>query len=667
MARRKTQSTKNKRSTKASHKKRWLHLLLKYCGLAAAWGLVFTIALLIFVSFDLPSMEALTAPKKPTVTILANDGSVLTSYSDTFGEPVPFDALPKHLINAVIATEDRRFFSHFGIDPLGIARAMVVNLAHGGVRQGGSTITQQLSKISFLTHDRTFKRKVQEAILALQVENYFTKEEIMAMYLNRIYLGAGNYGVDAAAQYYFGKNITEVDIYEAAMLAGLIKAPSRYAPSSNPELSAKRATQVLDNMANADLLSIKSIAKQPYKMPVIVAHDEAKQKKAPYFTDWIMEQLPEYVGSVEHDLTVFTTLDVNMQALAEDAIRQRLLKEGDAHDMTQGALITLSDDGKVMAMVGGRSYAKSQYNRATQAKRQPGSAFKPFIYATAFEYGLTPDDVMVDEPVEFGGWSPQNYNKEFLGEMTLETAFSKSINTIAVKLTNDVGVSSVVKTAHRLGIASEIEKNLSSALGSSEVTLLEMTNGYAHFASNGKPVWAHGIKEIQTGGITLYKREASMNKAPLLKPSTIAAMNRIFMHTMRDGTARNANIDRDAGGKTGTSQQYRDAWFIGYTPGYVTGIWFGNDDNQPMHLVTGGGAPARSWKAYMSAALADKPRMKLPLTEKAVIRGQNGKDEYESFWDKIFGSFESEDESSAPQKPASSGGWIEYDYPSSGR
>lgn len=659
----KTNQKKTQHGSKRQPSTSITRVVLKWAAHCAAWALVAIIALLIVVSFDLPGLDELTKQKQPTIVVLARDGSQLTSYEDTYGEPVPFELLPKHLVNAVVATEDRRFFSHFGIDPFGIARAMVVNLAHGGVRQGGSTITQQLAKISFLTHDRTFKRKVQEALLALQLERYFTKEEILAMYLNRIYLGAGNYGMDAAAQYYFGKSISDVNIYESAMLAGLIKAPSRYAPTSNPELAAERAAQVLDNMVNADLLSITSVAKQPYKMPQIVAYNSEKIRLAPYFTEWVMEQLPDYIGSIESDLTVVTTLDPNMQALAENAIMQRILKEGDSHDMSQGALLTLSNEGEVLAMVGGSSYAKTQFNRVTQAKRQPGSAFKPFIYATAFEFGLTPDDVMIDEPVEFAGWSPENYKKEFLGEMTLETAFSNSINTVAVKLANDVGMRSVIRTARKLGVASEIEANLSSALGTSEVSLMELTNAYAHFANRGKPVWAHAITEIRTGDLTLYKREASEALSPLLKSSTVASMNRIMMHTIKNGTGKNAAIERDMGGKTGTSQQYRDAWFIGYTPEYITGIWFGNDDNSPMYMVTGGGAPARTWKSYMQAALEDVSAKKLPLTAKEVERSAESGAETESFWDRIFGSIEGEEQDNKTERKSI----IQYDYPSGAR
>ncbi len=656
----------SKRKPRSSKQKARISLwktIWKWGALAAAWGLVVVIAALIVASFDLPSMDALTKARKPTITIIAADGTELTSYGDPFGEPVPFDILPKHLVNAVVATEDRRFFSHFGLDPLGVARAMVVNLVHGRVKQGGSTITQQLAKVSFLTHERTFKRKVQEALLALQLEANFSKEEILSMYLNRIYLGAGNYGMDAAAQYYFGKHISQVTIYESAMLAGLIKAPSRYAPSVHPKLAAERAAQVLDSMADAGMLSMTSIAKQPYKMPTIVAFDAKKNRIAPYFTDWIMEQLPDYVGSVEQDLVVYTTLDVAKQVLAESAIKERIIREGDSHDMTQGALLSLSNEGAVLAMVGGESYAKSQYNRVTQAMRQPGSAFKPFIFATAFEYGFTPDDIIVDEPIEFSGWSPENYKKEYLGEITLEQAFAKSINTAAIKLAYDVGIRSVIATAKKLGITSEIEPNLSSALGTSEVSLLELTNAYAHFANNAKPVWSHGITEIRTGDLTLYKRAPTQMLEPLLKPSTVAEMNRIFMYTVREGTGKNAAIERDMGGKTGTSQQYRDAWFIGYTPEIITGIWFGNDDNAPMHLVTGGGAPARTWKSYMSAALEGKTVKRLPVTAEAVDRAAENGAESESFWDRIFGGVDLESET--PVKERNS--FIEYDYPSSAR
>jgi penicillin-binding protein 1A len=483
--------------------------------------------------------------------------------------------------------------------------------------------------------------------------------------LSRIYLGGGYYGVDDASLGYFGKPVSEINIYESALIAGLIRAPSHYAPTTHPDRAAARASQVLLSMEDANLLSTPWIATQAYPMPKILPVVYTKKRIAPYFTDWIMEQLPDYVGTIDQDITVYTTLDTKLQNLAEQTIKERIEQEGTAQKFSQGALITLSPEGAVIAMVGGKSYGDSQYNRATDAMRQPGSSFKAIVYASAFEDGYTPDDIEVDEPIRFAGWSPENYRKQYVGAITLQRAFAESINTVAIKLAKDVGINNVISTAQKLGITSPIEPNLTSALGTSETTLLELTTAYAHFANAGNAVWNFGITEIRTGDVVLYKREPLSEKQRILHPATVAGMNRILTETILNGTGKNAILGRPAGGKTGTSQEYRDAWFIGYTPDYATGIWFGNDNNASMNNVTGGGAPAKSWREFMQVALADKKITSLPLSAQDVEYTKSDEDKPEQYrepsalWNFIFGG--TRDNSREKELD------IEYTYPHSSR
>lgn len=631
--------------------------IFKWGFTLAVWGGIILTAAVILISLDLPNIDSLSDKRKPVVKILAIDGSTLGTYGDLYGNYVEFNQIPPYLIGAVVATEDRRFFEHFGIDPWGMGRAMVTNLLHGRIKQGGSTITQQLAKIGFLTQKRTFKRKLQEVMLALYLEHKYTKDQILTMYLNRVYLGAGNYGVDAAAHYYFGKSVSDLNLYECAMIAGLIKAPSRYAPSVHPKDAAKRAAQVLDNMADAGVLYDPSVAKEAYKMPPIVANAIHKRRIAPYFTDWVMEQLPDYIGNIDQDITVYTTIDPTLQDYAEEAITHRMSIEGNSHNAGQAAMVVMTPEGGIRAMVGGKSYAQSEFNRVTQAKRQPGSSFKAFVYTTAFEQGYKPDDIMTDEAVEYADWSPENYKHEYKGDITLKTAFADSVNTIAVKLAQKTGIRNVINTARRLGVTSDIRPNLSSALGSSSLSLLELTGAYAHFANNGEAVWVHGINKIQAGDTVIYERDAPSH-IQVLAPNIVAEMNQLLLDTVEDGTGKNAALSRDVGGKTGTSQNYRDAWFIGFTPDYVTGVWYGNDDDSPMRLVTGGGLPARTWKNFMQNAETGMPVSTIPTTADAVTDAreeQNGG----SFWKRLFGSNSNSTDSKRKDFKLD----VQYDYP----
>ena len=541
------------------------------------------------------------AKKSPGVTMLAADGSVVTQRGAFNSTMVGMVEMPPHLPLAIIATEDRRFYGHFGMDIIGLSRAMVANVKAGDVVQGGSTITQQLAKNLFLTPERTVLRKVRELLLALWLEARLTKDEILTLYMNRVYLGAGAYGVEAASQRYFGKSARRVNLQEAALLAGLLKAPSRYAPTNNIKRSRDRAAQVLANMVAAGYLT-KAQATTAKKMPARLAR-HSRTKGVRYFADWIQERLPALIGNHNEDLIVFTTMSPKAQYIAESALATTLKRHGKLRNVAQGALVAVAPDGAVRAMVGGRSYSQSQFNRAVQAHRQPGSAFKPFVYLAALEAGLYPSDKVKDSPVNVDGWKPRNFKNKFAGNVTLTRALAQSINTVAVKVSERVGRNQVIATAHRLGITSPIASQPALALGASEVTLLELTAAYAPFANGGYAIAPHGIVEIRTrAGQMLYRRNGS-SLGRVIETRNLRHINSMLSETLVTGTGRAALLgDRAAAGKTGTSQKYRDCWFVGYTANLVTGVWLGNDDDTPTKRLTGGQLPAYIWKNFMQRA-----------------------------------------------------------------
>lgn len=637
-----------------------------------------------YFTYDLPDISKLTDFKKaPSITVKAEDGTVLGTYGDVYGDYLPYDQMPKHLIDAVIATEDRNFYYHFGVDPQGLARAMYVNVRAGKLVQGGSTITQQVAKNVFLTSERTFRRKIQEMLLAFYLEARFSKEDIITIYLNRVYMGAGNYGVDAASRRYFSHSARELTIGESAVLTGLLKAPSRFSPTNNPELSEKRAWQVLVNMVDAGKLTQAEAEKAKAELKIDEKFDNGSAFASFYFTDWVVDILPEFIGSVQDDIEVVTTLDPKLQLLAADIINKDLEESAEKIKASQSALVSMSPDGAIRVMVGGRNYQRSQYNRAVQAMRQPGSSFKPFVYLAGIEAGFMPDSMVEDKPISVGRWTPHNYTGRYEGIMTMRDALAHSINTVAVQISELVGRDKVVEMAHRLGIGSEIQPLPSIALGSIEVNLLELTGAYAHLAANGKGVIPFGIREIKTGkGNVLYSRAGS-GTGYVLRPNVVAMMNNMLMAVVQSGTGTGANIGRPAAGKTGTTSDYKDAWFVGYTPDLATGVWLGNDDNTPMKKVTGGNLPARIWREFMSEALKEKPVSYLPtqmqidpdaslpwlsgsggaaprslIDEQSGIaptQGQPGPGEVElspGFWDTLFGGGE---------------GSVEHDYPSQKR
>lgn len=579
------------------------------------WAAIAVIGVVIWVGAHLPAIQSLEIPKRPpTIQLVGLDGSVLAQRGEMAGANVSLKDLPPYLPKAFIAIEDRRFYSHYGVDPIGIARAAVTNVLHRGVSQGGSTLTQQLAKNLFLTQERTMARKLQEVELALWLERKHSKSEILELYLNRVYFGSGAYGVEAAAQRYFGKSAKNVTIAEAAMLAGLVKSPSRLAPNRNPEGAEARAQIVLTAMADAKFIT-------DAQAQASIGHPSYNVKPAGagtvnYVADWIGEVLDDLVGQIDQSIVVETTIDPKLQSVAEASIIDELAAKSVKFNVTQGALVAMTPDGAVRAMVGGRNYAESQYNRAVTARRQPGSAFKPFVYLTAIEAGLTPESIRQDAPLDVKGWKPENYTHEYFGAVTLTQALAMSLNTVAVRLGLEVGPKNVVRTAHRLGISSKLDANASIALGTSEVSVIELVGAYAAFANGGLGVSPHVVNKIRTNeGKVLYVRQPDQ-LGQMIEPRHVAMMNTMMQETLLSGTARKAEIPGwTAAGKTGTSQDFRDAWFIGYTSNLVTGVWLGNDDNSPTKKATGGGLPVEVWSRFMKAAHQGVPVASLPKSQ----------------------------------------------------
>ena len=599
-----------------------LRRVVTWSLVAAIWLGVVVAGVLAWYAYDLPEVGAIEKlTRRPNITLVAVDGSRLASFGDRFGATRSLRELPPHLPRAVVAVEDRRFYEHGGVDFRGLLRATVVNIRDGRISQGGSTLTQQLAKNLFLTSARTLKRKIQEVMLALWLERRFTKDQILTIYLNRVYLGAGTYGMDAAARHYFGKPATEVTLYEAALLAGLLKAPSRLNPTRDPAGADQRAGLVLRTMVESGFITqAEAAAALAKKTPTRVASGNL----APYFADWIVAQVRDYLGDIDSDIRVVTTIDPGLQRIAREELTGLLGEQAEARKAEQAALVSLAPDGAVRAMVGGRDYATSQFNRATQALRQPGSAFKAFVYLAGLEAGMTPESPVVDAPVRMGQWRPKNYAGRYYGNVTLQESFARSMNSVAVRVTQKVGPKKVVEVARRLGISSDLRPNGGIALGASEVTLLELTGAYAVFANQGRLVDPYAITEIRDGrGKLLFSRDRQ-RRENVVTAGNIAKMANMMSATVVWGTGKAAQPGRAAAGKTGTSQDFRDAWFVGYTAELVTGVWFGNDDGRPMNKVTGGSLPAQLWGRTMIRALGGLPQQPLPGGGGAAIAEATG-------------------------------------------
>ncbi len=549
------------------------------------------------------------------VTFLDRYGNEVGSRGIRHNDSIPLDQFPENLIKAVLATEDRRFYEHFGIDIGGTLRAVVTNARAGGVVQGGSSLSQQLAKNLFLSNERTLDRKIKEAFLALWLESRLTKNEILKLYLDRAYMGGGAFGVDAAAQYYFNKSARDVNLAEGAMLAGLFKAPTKFAPHVNLPAARARANVVLDNLVEAGFMTEGQVfgARRHPATPV----DRRDDRAANYYLDWAFDQMKQLVDTLPKSMTervfvVRTALDTNLQKVADAAVENSLRQYGQEYHATQANTVLMENDGSVRAMVGGRDYGASQFNRATDAMRQPGSSFKPYVYATALGHGFKPTSIVVDGPICIGNWCPHNYGNGYSGSMTLIQALTHSINTIAVRLSIAVGDgnpklgrSRIIQTARDMGITTPLPDTPSLPIGADAVTMLEHVGAYATFPNLGIAVKPHAILEVRTGDGNLIWRFDRDGPKPhrALAAGVAADMIKMMNSVVENGTARRARLDGIiSAGKTGTTNNYRDAWFMGYTGNFVCGVWFGNDDYSPTNRMTGGALPAMTWHAIMEYA-----------------------------------------------------------------
>ncbi|MEP7172534.1 MAG: penicillin-binding protein 1A, partial [Aestuariivirga sp.] len=590
----------------------FLRWLFSFAFKSAVLGSIALAAMFGYVWFSLSQKGLLQIPElQPGIMLLAEDGTVLSEQGAFFGDQVRVSELPDYVPNALIAIEDHRFRSHFGVDPLSLMRAAYENFTAGRVVQGGSTITQQLAKNLFLKPERTYSRKAQELVLALWLETKFSKDDILQLYLNRVYYGSGATGIEKAAQVFYHKSATDLNLTEAATLAGVLKAPSNYNPIAHPEAAAARTNLVLNAMVDADFIS-QGEADQAVNAPAtVVASDYVPATQ--YVVDWVNEQLPLLVKNYGQSIIVETTIDPQLQLLAERSLRKHLNEEGKKLKVSQGAMVVMDTFGAVKAMVGGKSYQRSQYNRVTKAMRQPGSTFKPFVYLAAMEQGYTPDSMANDQPIRIGNWQPENYNNKYMGEVTLRTALALSLNSVAAQLAASVGPENVVAVAHRLGITSHLGNDASIALGTSEVTLLELTSAFTPFANGGYSIVPFSVRRIVTrDGQVIYERSGD-GLGQAMSNRDLGSMNSMMRAVVTQGTAKKAQIpDFDIAGKTGTSQDYRDAWFVGYSSYLVAGVWLGNDDNSPTKTVTGGSIPAAIWKDVMEVAHANLSPAPLP-------------------------------------------------------
>ena len=572
---------------------------------ALAAFIVLLVIAIAWLAITAPLSRSLRPPTPPSVTLLASDGvTPIARRGAVIGAPVDVTKLPSHVPQAFMAIEDRRFYSHFGVDPRGVARAMVHNVTAGGMREGGSTITQQLAKNAFLSSDRTFGRKARELMISFWLEAWLTKDEILSRYLSNVYFGDNVYGLSAAANHYFSKRPEQLSIAQSAMLAGLVKAPSRLAPTLNLAGARARQKLVVGAMAEAGFLTKGEAADvDPARLKV------PREKALPngtYFADWVLPQARDRSGEIASELTVTTTLDMRIQRAAERAVKRAGLREA------QVALVAMKPDGSVVAMVGGKDYGKSPFNRAVQARRQPGSTFKLFVYLAALRSGMTPDDTMLDAPVTIADWSPKNDGGDYLNtEIPLTRAFSRSSNVIAARLIQKVGVRNVIRTARDLGVTSPIPEEATIALGTSGMSLLELTSAYAAIAAGRYPVRARGLTDEDEPGWF----ERLRGRTTTIGDDELEGMRTLLAASVERGTGRAAALSVKAFGKTGTTQDHRDAWFVGYANDLVVGVWVGNDDNTPNAGLTGGGVPARLWRSFMVDALGVAPP---PVVEDAV-------------------------------------------------
>jgi len=588
-----------------------LQAIFYWSTIAVIWVAIFGVAFVGAMAIDLPDISSLEQPdKQPSITYLDRSGALIAVRGGSQASaPVKFDELPDYVPLAFVAIEDRRFFTHPGFDPIGITRALFSNLGKkkGSNLAGGSTITQQLARNLFLSANQNMKRKVQELMIAVWLEHKYSKKEILELYLNRVYFGAGAYGIEAASQRYFNKPAKNLTIGEAAMLAGLMKAPNSYSPLSDTERAQRRSNIVLNEMVQSKVITPEQRA-EAVKTPIRVSRTLASAH-AQYFIDWLDKDIRSLIDPKNtEDLIVETTLDLPIQTDAERAV-QTIMERDAKKGVQQAAVVSVDGEGRIRAMIGGVSYGESQFNRATDAHRQTGSSFKPFVYLTAMEAGYQPTTPVVDEPYSIGDWSPENYTKKYMGLIDLQTALANSINTVAARLANDVGRDNVARTAKRMGLTAKINTDPAMALGTSEATPLEMAQAYIPFSNGGVRATVHGVIRIRTAsGKVLYQYRdpgEDNGRVRVVNNPALMNMNQMLRGVVAHGSGSGANIPGyDIAGKTGTTSDYRDAWFDGYTGGFVTIVWVGRDDNTVMKgKVTGAGTPAAIWKTYMTSAL----------------------------------------------------------------
>ena len=587
-----------KKSSPGRRKKQSSKVTLKKLFL---FGLVFSAILGLYVGYcwlTLPDLEeSIEKTRQPSITITAENGNEIHTFGNVYAEVMKIEDLPKYVPDAILSIEDRRFYSHFGFDPIAFARAVAHNLTRKKYAQGASTITQQVAKNLFLTSEKSIKRKVQELLLSFWLERHFTKEQILTLYINRVYFGGGVYGIEAASNKYFQKTAADLNLREAAMLAGMLKAPSRYSPENHRHRAIERSRIVLRAMINNHKITEEEMY-AAMNMPIGDERYE-KVKDGRYFADFVYESVKAYISDAGSDIYAYTTLNQQIQETAERVLKDEIAKHS-ADNVTQGAVVVLDFDGGILAMVGGVDYNKSQFNRAVQALRQPGSAFKPFVYLTALQAGYTPNSTIYDLPLDINGWKPQNYDRKQHGEVSLRNALANSYNLAAVYLSQKINHRDIIKNAKKLGISTEIQDNASIALGTSLVKVLDMAAAYATFANGGYAVWPYAIKEIYNkDGYQLYMH---LQDSPdrIISSKDVGNMKSMLASVINYGTGKKAKLPIFAAGKTGTSQDHKDAWFIGFTSKYVIAVWVGNDDNSPMKGISGGNLPAEIWRKIAS-------------------------------------------------------------------
>ena len=577
----------------------FLKFIVKYCIILAAW---LSVAVFIAIGYyyqDLPSLKELDDKNnQKVVDILYSNDEKITTIGNSAKDEVTYDQIPKHLIEAVVATEDRRFFKHHGFDILGIARASYANFKAGKIVQGGSSITQQLVKLLYFDSDRTFKRKVQELFLAVKIEKIFSKEQILTLYLNRAYFGAGNYGITKASKYYFNKKVADLNVNQAALLAGLLKAPSKLAPTHNRKLAEERANEVLGNMVEAGYLPEQDFGNFGKKIKY-----QTDNLQRLYFADYIVENFDYYLPEDQRQNSSFvieTTLDYHIQSVTQTAVEKYFSKNQKKLKNSQIAVIVMGKDGAIKAMIGGKNYQKSQYNRAIYSKRQAGSVFKTFIYLEAFIEGYDTDDEIEDKAVNIGGWEPENYAKTYQGDVELKEAFAKSLNSVAVQLYQKIDREELVKLCRKMGLFAKINgDDATSALGTMQVSLLEMVNAFAVINNNGEGVLPYQITKISDDHGVIYQRQSS-GIGLIIEEDALEKIKEVLREAVENGTGKKADIASNIYGKTGTTQDFKDAWFVGFNDDYTVGVWMGNDDNSPTNKISGGSAPAEIFAQIMS-------------------------------------------------------------------